>query len=490
MKCLTADEIVKRAKEKIVPLSSQERAIWDIATIISLHLKRLEAIEKGEDVEYLPMVSQLIIASTGSGKTYLISQLAKVAGLEFHTIDCSMLTLSGYKGVNVGQAFHSIKDSSTSKESFSRSIILFDEFDKCSYGYANSLRSGNPQPNFLAMLEGKGVMCEEEKIDTSKMLFLFSGAFQDLENIIEDRVKPPKRIGFADQNDTLDLPKNIMSLTTMDDIQAYGFNRELLGRIGSIHYIPPLTRTDFRQLITSGRTSLKEKYDALFANSGVSFTITDKACDIICDLAEQRNMGARAANPIIFEALLSAYRTVDNDKEISEVVLAGKENRLAVEYRRGERFAVTGKEQVQPHDNKYQDISLVHLINDEATLNSTCIDMLKSCGKKIYPNKEALYYFFLQTAMRFLALETNQEDQLLSSIAKLAECIKGDGEETSTFDILITDVTTGTWLDVEHKTLSHFYIRYKNLENSYTYVAIRDMVREVQSCWPRFRNAK
>jgi len=279
-------------------------------------------------------------------------------------------------------------------------------------------------------------------------------------------------------------------LATMDDIQAYGFNRELLGRIGSIHYIPPLTKADFRQLITNGRTSLKERYNALFANSGVSFTITDEACDIISDLAEQRNMGARAANPIIFEMLLSAFRMVDNNEKVSEVVLTAKESKLVVEYVTGKRFSVDDKKTVQQDFYKYQDVSLVDLISNEKILNDTCDEMLKSCCERIYPNKEALYYFFLQTVLRFLALETNPEDQLLSSVAKLAECIKGDGEEKSTFDILITDVTTGKWLDVEHKTLSHFYSRYKNLENPYTYVAIRDMVREVQRCWPRFRNAK
>jgi len=64
-------------------------------------LKRLKAIECGTDVDDLPTISQLIIASTGSGKTYLISQLAKAAGLGFYTIDASSITPPGYKGINL-----------------------------------------------------------------------------------------------------------------------------------------------------------------------------------------------------------------------------------------------------------------------------------------------------------------------------------------------------------------------------------------------------
>ena len=487
MKCLTADEIVQRAKEKIVPLTSQESTLWDIATIISLHLKRLMAIENGADIDFLPVISQLIIASTGSGKSYLISQLAKVAGLDFHVIDASALTLSGYKGINLSEAFVAAKNSSRNAEHFSKSIILFDEFDKCAYGKNGYHRQGNVQPNFLTVLEGNGITCDSEIIDTSKMLFLFSGAFQGLEHIVEDRIKPPKKIGFGGDSNTANMPENPLSLATMDDIQAYGFNRELLGRIGSLHYIPPLKKEDFKQLITGGRTSLGEKYNALFANSGVTLTITDEACNIISDLAERRNMGARAANPIIFETLLSAFRAVDSDKRISRVVLTGHESNLATEYILGERFPVSTEGK---HSSSLQDISLVLLINSEASINTICTEMLSSCKSKISPDIEPVCYYFLQVVLRYLALETNADDQLLSSISKIADCTRWCGGENSTFDILITDVTHRKNLDADYVTLSHFYHRFKSLEDPYTSTAICNAVNEIRLYWPNKRQTK
>lgn len=93
MNYLTVSEIIEKASEKIIPLNSQKETVQNIAAILSLHLKKLAAMERGMKADFLPNFSELIIAPTGSGKTYLISKLAEAAGLPFFTVDCSMLLL-------------------------------------------------------------------------------------------------------------------------------------------------------------------------------------------------------------------------------------------------------------------------------------------------------------------------------------------------------------------------------------------------------------
>lgn len=107
---LTAAEIMEQVKEKIIPLPSQKNTLNQIASLLSLHGKRLAAMEQGISSDFLPRFSQLLIAPTGSGKTYLISKLAEAAGLPFHSIDCSVLTLSGYKGLNLGDALNNLRE--------------------------------------------------------------------------------------------------------------------------------------------------------------------------------------------------------------------------------------------------------------------------------------------------------------------------------------------------------------------------------------------
>jgi len=255
MEYLTAEEIVARVKDKIVFMPSQEQMVWNIAGILNMHLRRIRAIKEGTDPTMLPQVSQLILASTGSGKTFLISRLAEAAGLDFHVIDTSMLTLNGFKGTSIAQALAEAQKASF--HDFKHAVILLDEFDKCAArgkGYMN--RYGNVQPNLLKMLEGTKLEFEDTCIDTSEMLFLFCGAFQDLAELVRERVQkalPSRKMGFAIDNSleqrTEITEQDWLAQATLDDVQQYGFNRELLGRIGSIQYIPPMREVDYRLLL-------------------------------------------------------------------------------------------------------------------------------------------------------------------------------------------------------------------------------------------------
>ena len=137
MEYLTAEEIVARVKDKIVFLPSQEQMVWNVAGVLNMHLRRIRAVKEGSDPAMLPQVSQLILAPTGSGKTFLISRLAEAAGLDFHVLDASMLTRSGFKGINIDEALEAFQRSSI--HDFDHSVILLDEFDnwalRDSYSY-------------------------------------------------------------------------------------------------------------------------------------------------------------------------------------------------------------------------------------------------------------------------------------------------------------------------------------------------------------------
>ena len=54
MRCLSTEEIIERAKKKIIPLDSQKDTMQNIASLLSLHMKRLNAIEEGVSVDFYP----------------------------------------------------------------------------------------------------------------------------------------------------------------------------------------------------------------------------------------------------------------------------------------------------------------------------------------------------------------------------------------------------------------------------------------------------
>lgn len=490
---LTAQQIIEKAS-RIIPLESQKESVLDIASIISLHLKRLKAIELGTEVDDLPSISQLIIASTGSGKTYLISQLAKAAGIGFYTIDASSITPSGYKGTNLAQAIYSVKASAESNSKFETSIILFDEFDKLAYGKAGYSEEYNCQPNFLTMLESKKFVYTDgngytHKMDTSRILFLFAGAFQGLDEIIKKRVSARKCIGFSTPEKKIDNnSSNYLSKATMNDIEQYGFNRELLGRIGSIHYILPLTRQDYIVLLRDGEHSVQGKYAKLLSVNKVKFSITDGACDLIANQAIEKNLGARAANTVVMEKVLEAVRKVDEDKSITEVKLHADAKQLILDY----SSDTTRAEDINKVDTE-KEISIARYMDTEQGINRLCNKMFE-----LYPRDEEtmegeiITFYFLQLALRYLRIRTEKEDWNLSSVEKLAKTtfhLEDDFslENGTSFDDLIEDyMEVGNDIavyDFDMLLMKYLHRRYKALETAKSATQIVNAVNNMKENW-------
>ena len=73
----------------LAPLNSQKEYRVKCATFIQMHNMRIKAIEQyGIDSCALPTLSMLLIAPTGSGKSYVTKQIATASGRKVLTIDC------------------------------------------------------------------------------------------------------------------------------------------------------------------------------------------------------------------------------------------------------------------------------------------------------------------------------------------------------------------------------------------------------------------
>lgn len=439
---LTAAEIMEQVKEKIISLPSQKNTLNQIASLLSLHGKRLAAMEQGISSDFLPRFSQLLIAPTGSGKTYLISKLAEAAGLPFHSIDCSVLTLSGYKGLNLGDALNNLREHTHSTD-FENSVILFDEFDKCAFRFGES---GNVQPNFLKLLEGSSILCGERMMDTSKMLFLFAGAFQGLDQVVEQRSQK-KSIGFAMEEE-----KQSQMMPTMDDVESYGFNRELLGRIGSLHIIPKMAEEDYFLLLNEGKTSVQEKYRCIFAADSVCFSIDEKACQYITKLAVKRNMGARAVDAIVGEQLRQAFVDMDNRPKLKSITLTEANAHFCLCYKEGKK---TREKPVKTAKKM-----LYFDLESDRSINELCSQLMHYAGAD-----ELLYHFF-QTVLRYLSLESLPADATVHSLHLLAKAVASDipeGGKTS-LDVMMDDVRNKAENSTAYSVLLHHYYQFKALE--------------------------
>ena len=468
MKYLPKNLLIKKAQNKIVPLETQKETLDKLASLISLHLRKLSAIESGVEPSSLPNNSLLVLARTGCGKSHLIKALADAAGLNVFTIDSSAISPEGYKGTTLSQLFSLAKQACSDKEAFSSSIVIIDEFCKMKF---RDGETSNPQFNLLQVIEGKGISCDSgnsrtDFIDTSKMLFIFAGAFDGLEDMIKARMKGRNTIGFVN-NTVKEEETEYLKYATLDDIRQYGFNAELLGRIGAIHYIPPLSKEDFSLLLQSPKGSYIEKYSHLFKVSGVSLRIDEKACEKIAEMATSLNTGARAVGTILQNALNPTFEAIDKDTTISSVTLSIKNDTLVPLYYHSKLRKLRGLDKIttfetesnpEEHDeNFYEYVSTPDEVHAYA-------NYLMNFTSDITTTEEMKVYYFLSTCIQYTLEHLPEQDYHLSSLSKLAEVTDTSGDLTRTvsiFDQIMTSESQKGTPDYQ-KELKAYYALYKS----------------------------
>ncbi|KAF8915818.1 P-loop containing nucleoside triphosphate hydrolase protein [Mucidula mucida] len=283
----------------------------------------------------------LVIGPTGSGKTLLARTLANVLDVPFS---------SGYVGEDVDMAIQRLlQDAQYDPVRASMGIVYIDEVDKLSRKSGSGTEGSRDvsgegvQQALLRMMEGSIVSVQVKgggevhsapangqggpvinpapakndiyHIDTSNVLFIFSGAFVGLDKIVKQRISK-NSIGFASGNGPLFFtpnrkePSNVLDLVETPDLIQFGFIPEFISRLPSKTALAPLTIPDLRRILTEVKGSLMSQYQSLFSYSGVEMKFTGMAIDEVCRKAEQKGGGARGLRGIMETVLLDAmYET-------------------------------------------------------------------------------------------------------------------------------------------------------------------------------------
>lgn len=163
-----------------------------------------------------------------------------------------------------------------------------------------------------------GGKVDQYTIDTSNILFVFCGAFVDLDKAILRRVAKPS-MGFGGElmgrstipgNESCLSPSlfqhvahrdkvpaksfTALDLATPADLQGFGFIPELIGRLHNICALSPLSSEDLFRVLTEPRNSLVSQYTALFETYPSRLFFTQKALRAIAERASTSGTGARA----------------------------------------------------------------------------------------------------------------------------------------------------------------------------------------------------
>jgi len=144
---------------------------------------------------------------------------------------------------------------------------------------------------------------EKRTVNTSKILFIMSGAFGDLAQIVKKRVASQK-IGFGAQitnaQDHIEFLKHVKS----EDLIEFGFESEFVGRLPVRAVFEKLSEDDLYEILEnpSNPVILGKKLD--FAAYGIDIKFEDRALRLLAKKALQENTGARGLVSAVEHVLL------------------------------------------------------------------------------------------------------------------------------------------------------------------------------------------
>jgi ATP-dependent Clp protease ATP-binding subunit ClpX len=307
----------------------QDEAKKVLAVAICDHYHHVQAIERGTATPHYTKQNVLIIGPTGVGKTYLVKCLAELVGVPMVRADATKFTETGYVGGDVEDLVRDlVHQAEGDKDLAQYGIIYLDEVDKLASvtaGTGRDVSGRGVQTNLLKLMEEtevplrsqtdlqsqlqaamefqrRGGKVKKETVNTRNILFIVSGAFDKLPDIVKRRLSKSE-IGFAAAQKPEQRPEEMLSAVTTRDLVDFGLEPEFVGRLPVRVACSSLQVDDLFAILKQSEGSLVHQYEEAFRAYGIEVMFSDDGMRAMARLAAEEQTGARGLLTVGEQAL-------------------------------------------------------------------------------------------------------------------------------------------------------------------------------------------
>jgi len=312
----------------------QEVGKRDLATLLAMHVQWF-LNGKSDPAHSAP--NALIIGPTGVGKTHAIQTAADALRIPLAIADATRLSTTGIGEESLDTVLVELLRASRrligsragDRESDEppeleelvlarKGIVFLDEFDKLArHGNSQDDRAELVQRRLLQFIDGARVTLPpshhvgegEMVFDTAGLLFVVAGAFTDLLAKTGDRPHKVMR-RLARHNHVIP-----------QDLERYGFMKELVARIPVIIEFSALSEEDLAGILRTKQVDPSQFYVEYLASLGTTLKITDEARRWIAANAAELEVGARGLHQVLFPVLSLLSQDVENNREAPNTIV-------------------------------------------------------------------------------------------------------------------------------------------------------------------------